>query len=1324
MNGVVSYILSKSYCDKSILGISGVLAGKNCKIASSSKTDGVTTIVFEWTADDGTTRTTQIQVADGETPEITITPITGGHRVTFTTDGTPQTVDIMDGVSVVSAEIKSNNHLELTLSDGTKIDCGEIISAKELNDLTDVNIGTLSDGDVLAYDEASGKWINREMHYEIAVEDLTDVNINKATLVDGDIIKWDATAQKWVKGQIPTIESLDDIGDVDLTTPTDGQILVYDETDDKWKNTDNTIVADIDDLGDVDIDTTTLENGQILKYDSVSHKWVNGSASATSTKIEDLADVSVDSATLEDGMVLVWDATNQVWVNQQGGVVIDELGDITDVDLQNLVNGDVLTWDNYNSKWVNIGLDNAPTQYSTNMINSGAVYTSENAINQKIGDLTQLDTTDKSSLVNAVNEINGEYGDAIGDLTQLTTTDKSSLVGAINEVDANADTVDTKVGALSNLTTTDKTSIVLAINEVDGAVKSLRYVKQLNNLGNAEDLSNSIVQYTGTTGTYIKGYFYYSEPSVEQGQVVYNWVQMNVQPTNNDYDNLINKPQIGGVELVGDKSLDNLGVNGKFQYTTMPNADNSNVGRIVEYIGNTTADYTNAMFYKCVYDATDAVYKWVVADVSGNTALANRIATLETNQGDMSALSIAGVTDLVSAINVLAVRGIKSITYSEPYLTITLMDDSTFQFDITVILNATDLGDLGNVIDTTIANTNVLQYDSSILKYKPYDVVGAMSTLLQDAKDYTDTEIGKINLDDAFLCDSKPSCSYDSGSDKWIVVYYQASQVHTSTDISARYYYKDTNDDPYCTSWFLVESGGTTTAVELTYLLSSVNLDDYINRNTDVVSTYMPDMADKTKIPDIASIDALYTIVSTALGLKVNTSDIVDALNSDATDVPLSAHQGKVLNLKFDEKQDVIQYNVLPIASETLYNANAIYQYIGSDSGAFKNGRFYKVVSDGEVTPTYSWQEVKFSADYDATIIQDSTNAPQGGAVYTALQDKQNVTLSTPIVVEGTQGTTVEGVLGLLNNSKSPIFFYSTMPQNPTVGMIVLYTGTTTQNFTTGCFYRYDEVPSTSPQEYVWTNLTPKVTTDSAMSISSTNPIQNQAITGGLQALQNGVIVVYPDEASLLSNVDYSAGSIVSIGTLGYCVSERSWHKVTAIDSSTLAVTWSSYDPHLAGEVTGGDGIEIDAQDNNSINVKVDDTTIFVDSTSNEVYGLGHDTDDFDIDTTNKVVSLDVTQRAFTGTTAEWEDLTDVQKAKYLIVNLTDDAGQGITVVNVIQNNNMNVPTSNAVFNFAVPKTLTTGIVLGGTTYTDTVQLLTAMASLLNDTAYLHVEQP
>lgn len=77
---------------------------------------------------------------------------------------------------------------------------------------------------------------------------------------------------------------------------------------------------------------------------------------------------------------------------------------------------------------------------------------------QAIGTLSNLTTTEKQSLVGAVNEHDGE----IGTLTNLTTTDKQTLVSAVNELDSD-------IGNTAYLDTTNKTNLVAAVNEVKGA---------------------------------------------------------------------------------------------------------------------------------------------------------------------------------------------------------------------------------------------------------------------------------------------------------------------------------------------------------------------------------------------------------------------------------------------------------------------------------------------------------------------------------------------------------------------------------------------------------------------------------------------------------------------------------------------------------------------------------------------------------------------------------------------------------------------------------------------------------------------------------------
>lgn len=99
----------------------------------------------------------------------------------------------------------------------------------------------------------------------------------------------------------------------------------------------------------------------------------------------------------------------------------------------------------------------------------------ENATN--IGTLSNLTTTEKSSIVGAINEVNSESS-SVGDLTTLTTTDKTSVVGAINEVNGKANTI----GDIANLTTTDKTSVVNSVNEVNA---------KANTIGNLSNLATT-----------------------------------------------------------------------------------------------------------------------------------------------------------------------------------------------------------------------------------------------------------------------------------------------------------------------------------------------------------------------------------------------------------------------------------------------------------------------------------------------------------------------------------------------------------------------------------------------------------------------------------------------------------------------------------------------------------------------------------------------------------------------------------------------------------------------------------------------------------------
>ena len=89
-------------------------------------------------------------------------------------------------------------------------------------------------------------------------------------------------------------------------------------------------------------------------------------------------------------------------------------------------------------------------------------------IEDVIGHIQDLNTSDKTNLVAAINELvqslideASRVDDITGDLDNLNTTDKSNLVAAINEV---LQTLSDTIGDLNDLDTPDKSSIVDAIN--------------------------------------------------------------------------------------------------------------------------------------------------------------------------------------------------------------------------------------------------------------------------------------------------------------------------------------------------------------------------------------------------------------------------------------------------------------------------------------------------------------------------------------------------------------------------------------------------------------------------------------------------------------------------------------------------------------------------------------------------------------------------------------------------------------------------------------------------------------------------------------------
>lgn len=145
------------------------------------------------------------------------------------------------------------------------------------------------------------------------VSDLSDVYLG-AGPTEGQVLKWNATNARWELGIIEPPESLDDLGDVDATTPADGDVLVWVAAQSAWVSSaagsgGATVLGG---LTDVDLDTNPPTDGQALVFDAVAGEWVPGTVQTQIDSIGDIADVTVPTG-MTGGEILVWNANTLKW---------------------------------------------------------------------------------------------------------------------------------------------------------------------------------------------------------------------------------------------------------------------------------------------------------------------------------------------------------------------------------------------------------------------------------------------------------------------------------------------------------------------------------------------------------------------------------------------------------------------------------------------------------------------------------------------------------------------------------------------------------------------------------------------------------------------------------------------------------------------------------------------------------------------------------------------------------------------------------------------------------------------------------------------------
>ena len=179
---------------------------------------------------------------------------------------------------------------------------GQIINPDQaLNDLSNVNCPTPTNGQALVFNTATNKWINGSVQTINSIGDIADVDITTAAPTTNQVLKWNGTKfipANDVDTQIALASaSIDDLGDVSTSgsdAPTNGQVLTWNASASQFKPSNptfnqtgsfdgtfegtmkGTLVGDDSTiLVDGITNTIKLDNGQVF-FDGVQIKLLAG----------------------------------------------------------------------------------------------------------------------------------------------------------------------------------------------------------------------------------------------------------------------------------------------------------------------------------------------------------------------------------------------------------------------------------------------------------------------------------------------------------------------------------------------------------------------------------------------------------------------------------------------------------------------------------------------------------------------------------------------------------------------------------------------------------------------------------------------------------------------------------------------------------------------------------------------------------------------------------------------------------------------------------------------------------------------------------------
>src|SRR6056300_1520399 len=242
-------------------------------------------ITLDLATDNGATTTNSITVGglsigsayslpsnDGSNGQVITTD--GSGNLSFTTPSTVSSIDDLSDVDTTTTSPSSGQVLKWDGSNWTPandIDTTLSLGSASINQLGDVSISSVSDGQVLTYDSSTSKWINSANSGGISLTDLS-IGTDGTASGSGSLAYNDSTGvftytPPDLTSYLTDIanENLEDLSNVTLTSPTNGQVLQYNGT--AWVNAANSGGIALTDLS-IGADGTASGSGSLAYNDS------------------------------------------------------------------------------------------------------------------------------------------------------------------------------------------------------------------------------------------------------------------------------------------------------------------------------------------------------------------------------------------------------------------------------------------------------------------------------------------------------------------------------------------------------------------------------------------------------------------------------------------------------------------------------------------------------------------------------------------------------------------------------------------------------------------------------------------------------------------------------------------------------------------------------------------------------------------------------------------------------------------------------------------------------------------------------------------------